>query len=73
MNAKISIVPCVACRKEVSEHAEQCPHCGQPLSFAAGVAGKRPLKAAEKFGIIATGLTVGGVLWYLAATGAFQQ
>ncbi len=68
-----ALVRCCACGRDISEHAETCPNCGQPHGVAAGLAGKRPLTKSEKYAIALATATLGSVLIYYAATGEIQR
>ena len=58
----IALVPCPACKHDVSEQAALCPHCGQPLAPVAGTAhhaGHIPIKSALLAFVGTVGAAVG--------------
>ena len=44
----MALISCPECKREVSDRAESCPHCGCPLAAAPDVVGGRQVRTVEK-------------------------
>jgi len=69
----MALIKCGECSKEISDRAESCPHCGNPVAADPDIVGGRQVRTVERTAkrfkgqvLIAAALIVIGLVWGIA-------